>query len=155
MGDGTLPRLESDDARVRFVLQRELETITHYELLAADAQSPEMKQFFLHLAAEEKEHVAEATAVLRRLDPGQDTHFQKPYEQSHFAGGQKPAAAAAPAPLEVTAASPAPSAPPPGPLADLTLPRDLRRAPYVLPAPPSETAGQFTVGALRKRGSAP
>lgn len=131
-------------ARVRFVLQRELETITHYELLAADAQGPEMKQFFLHLAAEEKEHVAEATALLRRLDQGQDAHFQKPYDPGHFAG-QSPAVPPAPAP----------SAPPPGPLADLALPRDASRTPHALPAPPSQAGGHFTVGPLRKRARGP
>lgn len=117
--------METDAQRVRQVLARELETISHYEALAAAAERPELRAFFLHLAEEEKEHVAEATAVLRRLDQGQELQFHKPFPASHFAG---PAAA---------------EAPPGSPLTD---PRKALGAATSPPAPYGDT---FTVGSLR------
>jgi EncFtn-like ferroxidase len=116
--------MESDAQRVRQVLARELETISHYEALAAAAERPELRAFFLHLAEEEKEHVAEATAVLRRLDAGQELQFQKPFPASHFTG----------------AAAEAPPGPP------LTDPRQALGAATSPPAPSGES---FTVGSLR------
>lgn len=116
--------METDAQRVRQVLARELETISHYEALAAAAERPELRAFFLHLAEEEKEHVAEATAVLRRLDAGQELQFQKPFPAAHFAG----------------AAAKAPPGPP------LTDPRQALGAATSPPAPYGDT---FTVGTLR------
>lgn len=128
---------DADDlARVRLVLMRELETISQYEQLARDASSPRLRDFFLHLAREEKEHVAEATVLLRSLDPDQDAHFQKPYPAEHFAGAPHP---------------PAPPARPPAPqLQDLRVPPDPRKVLFSLPAPefPNHT---LTVGALKRR----
>jgi len=116
--------METDVQRVRQVLARELETISHYEALAAAAERPELRAFFLHLAEEEKEHVAEATAFLRRLDAGQELQLQKPFPESHFSG--------------TTA-----KAPPGAPLTD---PRKALGATTSPPAPHGDT---FTVGSLR------
>ena len=119
--------METDVQRVRQVLARELETISHYEALAAAAERPELRAFFLHLAEEEKEHVAEATAVLRRLDAGQDVQFHKPFPASHFEGPAAPAA----------------EAPPAAPLSDP------RKALHATTSPPAPHGDTFTVGTLR------
>src|SRR6185295_290188 len=120
--------MDTDAQRVRQVLARELETISHYESLAAAAERPELRAFFLHLAEEEKEHVAEATAMLRRLDAGQELQFQKPFPASHFA---QPAGA--------KDREPPPGSPLPDP----------RKALYATTSPPSPHGGTFTVGSLR------
>ncbi|NNB91671.1 ferritin family protein, partial [Corallococcus exiguus] len=95
----------SDVARIRAVLARELETINEYEAFAEDSSLPEVKAFFLHLAAEEKEHVSEATHMLRMLDKGQDAHFAKPFVPGHFqaAVGGVPSEPAVPAAAPVHA----------------------------------------------------
>src|SRR4051812_9250845 len=120
--------METDVQRVRQVLARELETISHYESLAAAAERPELRAFFLHLAGEEKEHVAEATQLLRRLDAGQELQFLKPFPATHF---EPPAAA--------RGAQPSPGGPLP----------DARKALYATPSPPAPHGGTFTVGSLR------
>ncbi|HYV45505.1 MAG TPA: ferritin family protein [Myxococcaceae bacterium] len=114
--------METDVQRVRQVLARELETISHYESLAAAAERPELRAFFLHLAEEEKEHVAEATTLLRRLDAGQELQFGKPFPASHFE---------------------APEAPPAAPLTDP------RKALHATTSPPAPHGDTFTVGSLR------
>src|SRR5687768_14514460 len=81
--DGSPPLL-GDAARVRLVLARELETISSYETLAHQAASPHVRAFLLHLVAEEKEHVAEAMAVLGDLDPDQASHLKRPIALTHF-----------------------------------------------------------------------
>lgn len=124
---------DTDLARIRLVLLRELETINHYEELARAAESEEIRAFFLHLAEEEKEHVAEATYLLRKLDPGQEAHFQKDFSTAHFEGE-------APHPVK-----------PNGGLQDLRLPADPTKIVSALPASPSPSARPFTVGALRRR----
>lgn len=86
--DDTAP--STDTAMVRLVLARELETINQYEEFARAAATEEARAFFLHLAEEEKEHVAEATLLLRRLDAGQEAHFASPtLHLEHFTGGQR------------------------------------------------------------------
>ncbi|HEX8822868.1 MAG TPA: ferritin [Archangium sp.] len=151
--------LSSDVALVRRVLARELETINEYEAFARAASSPELRDFFLHLAAEEKEHVAEAVHMLRLLDAGQEAHFGNPVTTGHFQGaiaGAKPAAPpaapkpAAPSEPPAAAASPprggrgGPSEPPPG----LVQPQ---RVLYGVPAPPPSPGVQpLTVGSLRR-----
>ena len=152
------PDSDLDDvARIRRVLARELETINEYEAFARASSSPEVRAFFLHLAAEEKEHVSEAVHMLRLLDNGQDAHFTQPFVAGHFeaaAGAGAPVAPAAPA----HAATPAP---PPvvingrnGRLASeppSTLPP--QRLMYGLPAPPpSVESHPLTVGSLRRGG---
>lgn len=139
--------LLSDVARIRRVLARELETINEYEAFAQSSTSPEVRAFFAHLAAEEKEHVAEATQMLRMLDAAQDSHFQQPIAQGHFQ--KAPAAPASP--------SPAPAHGPgvqnvgrPGPEPISLLPPN--RVMYGLTAPPSKDAYPLTVGSLRRQG---
>jgi hypothetical protein len=131
--------LLDDVARIRRVLARELETINEYEAFAAASQNPEVRAFFAHLAQEEKEHVAEATHMLRRLDPGQEAHFAQGTLPGHF-GAAVPAL-------------PAPEAPAPA-LADPGLDPTLQpqRVLYGLQAPPSRAAAPLTVGSLKQRG---
>ncbi len=159
MTDGPSSTWQTDAARVRLVLMRELETISVYEALAREAQAPEARAFFEHLAKEEKEHVAEATYLLRKLDEVQNADFEKPYSEAHFRGEA--------APVEPPAEAAAPAAALPPPSAARSDDADLRRAPYIpeghriptepalamyaLPAPPSPIAGTFTVGSLRRR----
>jgi hypothetical protein len=124
--------METDAQRVRQVLARELETVSHYESLATAAERPEIRAFFQHLAEEEKEHIAEAAMVLRRLDSGQDAQFHKPFPASHFQPGGSTGAAA-----------PRPSGGPSGkPITHA------RQAIEASPAPPSPH-GSLTVGSLR------
>ncbi|WP_223632653.1 ferritin [Corallococcus sp. EGB] len=142
----------SDVARIRAVLARELETINEYEAYAEDSSHPEVKAFFLHLAAEEKEHVSEATHMLRMLDKGQDAHFAKPFVPGHF----QAAAGGAPAAEPTVAPPPAPPPAPPsvGRLANeplTSLPP--QRLIYGVPAPPPSANGHpLTIGSLRRGG---
>jgi hypothetical protein len=151
--------LSTDVALVRRVLARELETINDYEASARAASSPELRDFFLHLAAEEKEHVAEAIHMLRLLDAGQEAHFSKPVVEGHFQGALQGRPSPAPAPSAPTAApppEPAPSAPSPRsgrggaqePPPSLLPPQ---RVMYGVPAPPPSPGTQpLTVGSLRR-----
>ncbi|MCY1023691.1 ferritin [Pyxidicoccus sp. MSG2] len=149
------PDSDLDDvARIRRVLARELETINEYEAFARASSSPDVRAFFQHLAAEEKEHVSEAVHMLRLLDSGQDAHFTSPVATGHFEGtaAGAPAAPAAPA----RAAPPAPAAvsgrngrPPLEPLTSLPP----QRLMYGLPAPPPAVESHpLTVGSLRRGG---
>ncbi|RKG72819.1 ferritin [Corallococcus terminator] len=141
----------SDVARIRAVLARELETINEYEAFAEDSSSPEVRAFFLHLVAEEKEHVSEATHMLRLLDKGQDAHFAKPFVAGHFqqAVGEVPAEAE-PTPATVRA--------PPTPAVGRLTAEPLTSLPpqrliYGVPAPPpSANSHPLTVGTLRRGG---
>jgi hypothetical protein len=133
--------LLNDVARIRRVLARELETINEYEAFAQSSSSPEVRAFFAHLATEEKEHVAEATQMLRLLDSAQNAHFANPIVPGHF---QK---AASPAPGPSVASPREPSA---GPEPISNLPP--HRVIYSLTAPPSENAYPLTVGSLRRQG---
>ncbi len=152
--------LSTDVALVRRVLARELETINEYEAFARAASSPELRDFFLHLAAEEKEHVAEAVHMIRLLDAGQEAHFSKPVVAGHFQGaiergaptGPQPPAPAAPAPAAPSPAAPA--GPPrngrPGPAEPPALIQP-ERVLYGVPAPPPSPGVQpLTVGSLRR-----
>lgn len=158
----------TDMARVRYVLARELETISEYEQLARESDDPLVRDFMAHLAAEEKEHVAEAVLLLRRLDPDQNADFEKDIQLDHFSehghGGDAP----------TTSASPAPSAHGPVPrpnvsantrqvlskaASDFTVggpnpelpssPHDAGAALHSVPAAPSGHALPLTVGSLR------
>lgn len=136
---------DTDVARVRLVLLRELETINHYEELARAADTEEIRAFFLHLAEEEKEHVAEATFLLRKLDAGQEAHFQKDFSAAHFQGN-------APHPPAAPAQPPAPR--PNADLEDLRIPADPARVVGAIPSMPGPVARPFTVGPLKRRGGA-
>lgn len=62
----------SKDVRLlRAVLARELETINEYEIMAEQAEDALIRDFFLHLAKEEKEHVGEAMALINERDSDQ------------------------------------------------------------------------------------
>lgn len=147
------PDSDLDDvARIRRVLARELETINEYEAFARSSTSPDVRAFFLHLAAEEKEHVSEAVHMLRMLDSGQDAHFTSPVAAGHFEG----AAAGAPATPE-RAAPPAPPTTVNGRNGRLTVepPTSLppQRLIYGMPAPPPAVESHpLTVGSLRRGG---
>ncbi len=81
------PRWPTDVALVRMTLARELETINAYEEFASQAQSEDVRIFLKHLADDEKEHVAEATALLRALDAVQEHFFQQDVSVEHMKGG--------------------------------------------------------------------
>lgn len=72
----TRSALTRDLLALRETLARELDTINEYELLIEQAASPEVKALLAHLRDEEKEHVAECTEYIRRLDPVQDALFR-------------------------------------------------------------------------------
>jgi hypothetical protein len=141
--------LLNDVARVRRVLARELETINEYEAFAQTASHPEVRAFFAHLAAEEKEHVAEATQMLRKLDAAQDAHFTHPIAPDHYqkAGSTSPGTPSA-------EPSPAPANGNTGgrPAIEPISPLPPHRLMYGLSAPPSQNAYPLTVGSLRRSG---
>jgi hypothetical protein len=157
--------LSTDVALVRRVLARELETINEYEAFARAASSPELRDFFLHLAAEEKEHVAEAVHMIRLLDAGQEAHFSKPVVAGHFQGAIERGAPAGTRPAAPAPAAPAPAAPAPeAPAGSAGPSRNGRAGPgeppvliqperalYGVPAPPPSPGVQpLTVGSLRR-----
>ena len=91
--------MPTDLELVRQVLSRELETINSYEQAARQATHELVRSFFLHLAEEEKEHVAEAMELLQQLDPAQRAHVASAdVGMAHFTGAPKAAAGAPPAP---------------------------------------------------------
>lgn len=150
--------LLNDVARIRRVLARELETINEYEAFAQASSNPEVRAFFLHLAAEEKEHVSEATQMLRLLDSAQDGHFANPIEPGHFQKAIGTAPAPSPAPT-AAAPSPARASAPSGtgnnggrPAVPPVSQLPPQRVIYGLSAPPSENAYPLTVGSLRRPG---
>lgn len=93
---------------IRLALIRELETINHYQELHDMADDPGVKQLMLHLMDEEKEHVAELTEILRRLDPEQNRYFEEGHALEIGAGG-------IPIPGQRFEAPPAPAPEPPRP----------------------------------------
>ncbi|HLT31918.1 MAG TPA: ferritin [Myxococcaceae bacterium] len=154
----------TDMERVRYVLARELETISEYEQLARESDDPLVRDFLAHLAAEEKEHVTEAVLLLRHLDPTQNAYFEKDIQIAHFSahGSEKAEAPAkgshAPAPPSAagstgkgledaastfTVGGPNPELP--------TSPHDAGAALRSVPAAPSGHALPLTVGSLRHR----
>lgn len=64
------PKL-ADAELVRIGLIAELDAISLYEQLAAQAKDPLVKKVFMDIAYEEKEHVGEFLELLKRLDPKQ------------------------------------------------------------------------------------
>lgn len=91
-----------DLAILRKALVRELETINHYQDLHDQASDPGVRQLMIHLMDEEKEHVAELTAMLRAHDPVQDRFFGEEHSEAIAQGNlqalsHKPGGAATPA----------------------------------------------------------
>jgi len=72
---------------IRLALIRELETINHYQELHDMADDADVKQLMLHLMDEEKEHVAELTEILRRLDAEQNRYFEEGHAVEIGSGG--------------------------------------------------------------------
>lgn len=66
---------QNDVQLLRKVVARELDTISEYEIFADAAKDPLVKSFFAHLADEEKEHVAEAMALIAERDTVQKNHM--------------------------------------------------------------------------------
>jgi rubrerythrin len=95
----TLP--PRDVRLLRRVLARELDTINEYEEMAEEAEEEVVRAFFRHLADEEKEHVAEAMALIHERDPAQAAESSKDIRADHFlSGGAAPPADAQQAPVE-------------------------------------------------------
>lgn len=90
---------------LRRVLARELDTISEYEEMAEQAEEEVVRAFFRHLADEEKEHVAEAMALIHERDPVQAREAQKEFSADHFLSGEEPAGAE---PADVAPADAAP-----------------------------------------------
>jgi hypothetical protein len=77
---------------LRQALVRELETINHYQQLMDRAVSVEVKDLMRHLMDEEKEHVAELTALLRQGDAVQDRMFVEGHAEAIGRGKASPLA---------------------------------------------------------------
>ncbi len=94
-----MPGASPDTALVRRVLARELDTINEYEAMAQSAEDPTVRAFLLHLAQEEKEHVAEAMALIRARDVDQETKSAAvDVRPDHFSTGRTAPAQAAASP---------------------------------------------------------
>ncbi len=86
----SMPGPAPDTALVRRVLARELDTINEYEAMAESAADPTIRAFLLHLAQEEKEHVAEAMALIRARDVDQEAKSAAvDVRPDHFTTGTK------------------------------------------------------------------
>lgn len=62
---------------IRKAIIDELEAINYYEDFMQRLESPEAVQVMGHISTEEKEHVAELTELLRRLDPTQAAKLEE------------------------------------------------------------------------------
>ena len=82
---------------IREVLARESETVTRYLHLAAQAEDPVTRDLILHLAKEEKEHIAECAKYLTLLDGAYRRYFERDLSTflDHATGGRAPAGAPA------------------------------------------------------------
>lgn len=80
--------MHPDASLIRIVLARECETVNEYEALAARAQDETTRNLLLHLAHEEKEHIAECALFLAQLDSAYKSFLEKPLD--HALGGSTP-----------------------------------------------------------------
>jgi len=80
--------MSKDAAILRDVLARECDTVNHYESLAAKAEDRSVRELMLHLALEEKEHIAECARLLAHLDADYAEMLKKPL--SHALGDHAP-----------------------------------------------------------------
>lgn len=87
------PRPHKDVRLLRAALARELDTINEYEEMAEQAEDPLIRDFFYHLAVEEKEHVAEAMALIERRDPDQARESREADTRPEHFRGEAPRAA--------------------------------------------------------------
>ena len=100
--------MSSDAAILREILARECETVNHYESLAARAESDSVRTLVLHLASEEKEHIAECARLLAHVDDEYAQMMAKPLAHAlgeHAVEAGAPPAAEPPAPAHVPGAS--------------------------------------------------
>ena len=141
----TAPAPQTDLARLRVVLARELETINEYEQYAAESDDDTVRSFFAHLADEEKEHVAEAMRLILKRDARQQREWDEAdVSAAHFsseqAGADVPAAPASGNAAADTSASPAAS---PVPKPEATA------LPSSVPQSRPRLAHKLTIGSLR------
>ncbi len=98
-----------DDASIlRDILARECDTVNEYVRLAEKATREDVRDLVLHLAKEEKEHIAECARLLAHLDDEYLEYLKKPL--SHAIGDSAPPAQDL---FEDSTETPAPAAPPP------------------------------------------
>ena len=71
-------REHTDAHLLRTVIARECDTVNEYNELAAKASEPAIQALLFHLADEEKEHIAECSLLLARLDPSYQSYLKKP-----------------------------------------------------------------------------
>ena len=101
---------EHPDARlVRTVMARECDTVNEYYALAEQATSEAIRALLMHLADEEKEHIAECSLVLAKLDASYSHYLNKPIGHvdpalAEDASAPSPASAAADDDEEATSA---------------------------------------------------
>ena len=69
--------MSNDADLLRHVMARECETVNEYLALAERAQSPEVKGLLLHLAYEEKEHIAVCAKELMKVDADHKMWMEK------------------------------------------------------------------------------
>jgi rubrerythrin len=77
---------ENDLSILRALMARELDTINHYQRLADDADDESAREFFLHIQEEEKLHVAEALALIARMDADQTELLRTGFRAGHRPG---------------------------------------------------------------------
>ncbi len=76
-----------DQQLLREILMREIETIHRYQEMLQRAADDDLQRFLAHALQEEKEHVAEAIQILRRLDPMQARALDEDHSDHFRAGG--------------------------------------------------------------------
>lgn len=93
----------ADDATIlRTVLAREAETVNEYEALAEAAESEEVRRLMLHIAREEREHIAVCVQYLARIDGDFKAHLDREHPPLDAEGRKAPAPAAPAAPAPAT-----------------------------------------------------
>lgn len=70
-------------ANLRKALQGELGAITEYEMFAAEADHPHIRELFRHIANEERHHVAEEFRALLMVDPDQMQAYRDVFGAKH------------------------------------------------------------------------
>ncbi len=68
---------EETIAALREDLVGELNAINQYQAHIDEITEPEIREVLAHITADEKEHVAELTKLIRRLDAVQEEKFRK------------------------------------------------------------------------------
>ena len=81
-----ISQIESDLALLRGLVVRELDTINSYRRLAAECDDQATVEFFMHVVAEEKFHIADALHAIALLDPDQAGLLQSGFASGHGPG---------------------------------------------------------------------